>query len=91
MGNPLSKAFALATGVAIAFIAPATAAPMFEPMFGPMFVPGAPTVQSDVARVSDSARIIRRGRLDNDGGAGLSPPLREGKVGGGKAPTSPAP
>ena len=65
MGNPLSKAFALATGVAIAFIAPATAAPMFEPMFGP----GAPTVRSDVVRVSDSARIIHRGRLDNDGGA----------------------
>ena len=65
MGNPLSKAFALATGVAIAFIAPATAAPMFVPMFEP----GAPTAQSDVVRVSDSAKIIHRGRLENGGGA----------------------
>ena len=67
MGNPLSKALALATGMAIALIAPATAGPIFEPIFGP----GAPTVQSDVVRVSDSARIIHRGRLDNDGGAEL--------------------
>ena len=65
MGSPLSKALALATGMAIALIAPATAAPMF----GPMFVPGAPTVRSDVVRVSDSARITRRGRLENGGGA----------------------
>ena len=65
MGSHLSKALALATGMAIALIAPATAGPIFEPIFGP----GAPTVQSDVVRVSDSARIIHRGRLDNDGGA----------------------
>jgi hypothetical protein len=61
MGKPLSKAIALAAVVAIAFIAPATAAPMF--------VSGAPTAQSDVIRVSDSAKIIHRGRLENDGGA----------------------
>ena len=65
MGSPLSKALALATGMAIALIAPATAAPMV----GLMFEPGAPTAQSDVVRVRDSARTIHRGRLENGGGA----------------------
>ena len=65
MGSPLSKALALATGMAIALIAPATAAPMV----GLMFEPGAPTAQSDVVRVSNSAKIIHRGRLENGGGA----------------------
>lgn len=63
MGTPLSTARAAVLASAIAFVgvAPAAAAPLV--------MPNMQTVQSDIIQVRDSAKIIHRGRLDNDGGA----------------------
>ena len=63
MGTPLwnVRAAVLASAVAFTGTMPAAAAPIR--------VPSTPTVQSDVVRVVDSAKIIRRENSHHDGGA----------------------
>ena len=63
MGTPLSTVRAALLGSAIACVGVAPAAAV------PIFAPGTPTVRSDVVQVGDSAKIIHRGRLENDSGA----------------------